>query len=370
MRVAFTLEQCWHRVPGGTAASELARASALARRADVDIVGVAARHHHPPTEGFAPSVAVRQLRLPRPLLYEAWHHLRRPRVEQATGPVDVVHATTLVVPPRSAPLVVTLHDLAFVHEPSHFTARGVRILRRGFELTRRQADLVLCPSSATLEDAAAHGIDRGRLRLVPHGVDSRPVTQADVVRVRRRYGLDGGYLLFAGTREPRKNLARLVEAFERAPGGRRLVLAGPKGWGTRGQEQPVAGEDAGPGSATASGRVLALGFVPADDLRALYAGADAFVYPSLREGFGLPVLEAMAQGTAVVTSKGTATEEVAGGAAVLVDPLDVADIERGMVEALDRRAELARAGRARAAEMTWARTAELTVAAYRDATWR
>ena len=109
-----------------------------------------------------------------------------------------------------------------------------------------------------------------------------------------------------------------------------------------------------------------LGFVPELDKQALYAGARAVCYPSIREGFGLPVLEAMARGAPVVTSRGTATEEVAGGAAVLVDPLDERDIARGIEEAIDRGAELAERGPARAAQLTWAATAAATVAAYRE----
>ena len=112
--------------------------------------------------------------------------------------------------------------------------------------------------------------------------------------------------------------------------------------------------------------VAFLGFVADTDLRALYAAATVFCYPSLREGFGLPVLEAMAQGTPVVTSRGTSTEEVAGGAAVLVNPTDIADIARGVADALRDASQLAVAGRARAASMTWQHTAELTVAAYRE----
>lgn len=348
--MALTLEQCWHRVPGGTAVAALELARALATREDVTPVGVAAGHRHPPPEAFRPPIGVRHLALPRPLLYESWLRLRRPAVTGATGPVDVVHATTIMVPPRSGPLVVTIHDLAFLHEEGHATRRGRRLFERSLALVRRDADLVLCSSAATLADCEAQGIDAKRLRLVPLGVDVRPATAEDVARVCRRYGLDGAYVLFAGTNEPRKNLPRLVEACgrQRLP----LVLAGPAGWG----EQVPAG-----------GSVRVLGLVPDDDLRALYAGAAVFAYPSLREGFGLPVLEAMAQGAPVVTSRGTSTEEVAGGAAVLVDPLDVADIARGLEEACTRSRELAAAGRARAAAATWARTAELTVAAYREA---
>jgi glycosyltransferase involved in cell wall biosynthesis len=189
---------------------------------------------------------------------------------------------------------------------------------------------------------------------VPLGVRAERATREEVADARRRLGLDRPFVLFAGTREPRKNLPRLLAAFERVQVEHpdlELVLAGPSGWGD---------------VAVTGGGVRALGFVPPDQLRALYAGAEALAYPSLREGFGLPVLEAMAQGTAVVTSRGTSTEDVAGGRAVLVDPLDVDDIARGLDEALQRGDELAEAGLQRAAAMTWTRTAELTVAAYRE----
>jgi glycosyltransferase involved in cell wall biosynthesis len=353
--VALTLEQCWHRVPGGTAVAALELAHALRGRPEVTAIGVAARHREPPPAAFRPPIEVRHLGLPRPVLYDSWLYLRRPPVSRATGPIDVVHATTIVTPPRSAPLVVTIHDLAFLHADGHASRRGRRVFERSLALVRQDADLVVCSSMATLEDCAAHGIDRARLRLVPLGVRSQPATPDDIARVRRRYGLDGPYVLFAGTNEPRKNLPRLVQACGGMPGGLTLVLAGPAGWG----EQVAAG-----------GSVNVLGVVSPDDLRALYAGAAVFAYPSLREGFGLPVLEAMAQGAPVVTSRGTSTEEAAGGAAVLVDPRDVADIRRGLEEAQARRAELAAAGRARAAAASWSVTAELTVAAYREVTSR
>ena len=131
-----------------------------------------------------------------------------------------------------------------------------------------------------------------------------------------------------------------------------LVVAGAEGWGDVGIAE--------------IGETLFLGFVPDADLGPLYAAATVFAYPSEREGFGLPVAEAMAQGAAVVTSRGTSTEEVAGGAAVLVDPFDVDDIARGIVEAADRRADLASAARRRAGELTWERSAVLTLAVYRE----
>ena len=141
MRVALTLEQCWHRIPGGTAVAGIGMAHGLKERSDVDVVGVAARHPRPPKDGWDPGILVYQLPLPRPALYEAWHRLRRPKVQVATGPLDVIHATSIAMPPRSAPLVLTMHDLAFIHEPSHFTRRGLRFFHRGLELASKEADL-------------------------------------------------------------------------------------------------------------------------------------------------------------------------------------------------------------------------------------
>ncbi|MFM8267703.1 MAG: glycosyltransferase, partial [Ilumatobacteraceae bacterium] len=161
------------------------------------------------------------------------------------------------------------------------------------------------------------------------------------------------FVLFVGTLEPRKNLRGLVEARRRMADPLPLVVAGASGWGDSGVATDTPG-------------VHFLGFVSAEDLGGLYAAADVLCYPSLREGYGLPVLEAMVQGTPVVTSRGTATEEAAGGAAVLVDPTDPDDIARGLEEAVGRRDDLSRAGRARAAERTWEGVAEATVAAYRD----
>lgn len=358
LRVAMTLEQFWHRVPGGTAVAAHEMARALTSK-DIDIVGVAGRHRRPADPQWALPIEIAQLPLPRVALYEAWHRLRRPPVEKATGSVDVVHATTMAIPPRTAPLVVTIHDLAWIDNPSHFSARGVSFFKRGFELARADADLLLCPSRSTLEACRDQGIDDRRLRLVPLGVGVKPATQADVERVRARYELVRPYIMWTGTIEPRKNLRGLIEAYSSMPADRDLVLVGPKGW-NEDLDSLVAGRKE---------RVKVLGYVPAGDLRALYAGADVFCFPSLLEGFGFPVLEAMAQGTPVVTSQGTSTEELARDAGVLVDPRDPESIAEGMQRVLDDAGyaeTLAVAGRDRSAEYSWARTADLLIEAYRE----
>lgn len=357
VRVAYTLEQLWHRVPGGTGTAALRVADALGRLDDVVVCGVAGRHRSLPPSPWTPSIPVQLLPLAAPLLYDAWLWTGRPRVESVLPDVDVVHATTAIPCATRRPLVVTVHDLAWRHDPSQFTRRGVHIFTRSLEVTRRRADLVLCSSQATRDDCAEAGLDPDRLRVVPLGVEQVPVTHHDVQRVRDRYRLPDEYLLFVGTVEPRKNLGRLAAALARVADAPPLVVAGAAGWG----DAPTARDPSASG-----GGIAFVGFVDEADKAALYAGAAALCYPSEREGFGLPVLEAMAQGTPVLTSRGTSTEEVAGGAAVLVDPFDVDDISRGIVDVLARRGELSVAGRARAAAMTWDRTAQATLDAYRE----
>ncbi|MCA1702599.1 MAG: glycosyltransferase, partial [Actinobacteria bacterium] len=229
-RVAMTVEQFWHRVPGGTAVATRGMALALSRIEGLDLVGVAAAHRSDPPDPWKLPIAVRHLPLPRPALYEAWHRLRRPRVEVATGPVDVIHATSIAIPPRSAPLVVTIHDLAWLHEPAHFTPRGISFFNRGLALALKDADLVMCPSTATLEDCAHNGFAREKLRLVPMGAAAPVATEGEVAQAKSRYGLPDRYILWTGTIEPRKNLTRLLEAYARLDGEASLVLAGPKGW--------------------------------------------------------------------------------------------------------------------------------------------
>src|SRR5450432_2400442 len=234
LRVAVTLEQCWHEVPGGTASSALETVRALQRRNDVVVLGVAARHATLPAAPWTPPVRMHQLPLPRIALYESWHALRWPRVQRATGPVDVIHATTFAIPPKSAPLVVTVHDLAFVHEPMHFTKHGRRFFRRGLTLARAHADLVLVPSQSTFDDCADAGFDTSRLRLVPHGVAVPDVSAERVAAFVTQYRLPERYVLWCGTLEPRKNVPTLLRAFaklRRTDPSLVLVLAGPAGWG-------------------------------------------------------------------------------------------------------------------------------------------
>jgi glycosyltransferase involved in cell wall biosynthesis len=350
LRVAYTLEQCWHDVPGGTAVAALELAASIVARNDIDLVAVAGRHRNPPAADFVPPMRVRQLPLGRPWLYEAWNRFDRPRVERVTGAIDVCHSTLAIPAATAAPAVVTVHDIAFVHTPKRFSRHGARIMQRGLERCRT-ATLIACPTQVTRSDLVAIGFDPGRVRVVPWGVAARPVEQADIDRVRAAYHLPDQFVLFVGTVEPRKNLARLAAAVDQTECRLPLVVAGAAGWGPQ----------------TVGDSTTFLGYVPATDLGPLYAAATVFAYPSLQEGFGLPVLEAMAYGVPVVTSRGTAAEEVAREAAILIDPTDVHSIASGIDAACDPAADLATAGRQRAAEFSWESCANTMSAMYHEA---
>lgn len=360
-RVAAVVEQSWHRVPGGTATSTVRTLDAIAGAGRWQVIGVAAFHRNGPDPLVVPTVPVVDMRIGRRPLYESWHRLRWPRVQARTGPVDVVHATGGVVPPAGgAALVVTLHDLAFLHRPDHFTRRGVAFMTRGFALAKRDAARIIVPSVATADDCVDHGLARDRIDVVPWGVRPVAVHDGDRERVRSAHGLPAEFVLWVGSAEPRKNLAGLIDAMGRIDPRVPLILAGPPGWGIDLE------------ALLADGRadVRHIGMVSEGDLKVLYDLATVFAYPSLREGFGMPVLEAMGQGTAVVTSAGTSTMEVVGDAGLLVDPRD----PDALAEAIERclgdeqvREGLGRAGRARAATFTWEQTGRRTEAVYEQA---
>jgi glycosyltransferase involved in cell wall biosynthesis len=252
---------------------------------------------------------------------------------------DVLHVPGHRGPLLSpAPLVVTIHDLAVLRHPEAFN-RWTRTYSRAF-LPRlaRSAMRVIAVSEFTAREAVELlGVEEERVRVIPHGVEApfEPTGRAE----------DGDYVLAVGTLEPRKNLPRVVLAAERA--GVELRVVGARGWGDVGVESA--------------------GFVSDDELARLYRGAVCLVYPSVYEGFGLPVLEAMACGTPVVTSRNTALAELSGDAAVLVDPRAVEAIAAGIAEAGRRREELREAGLERARSFTWEAAARATAEVYREA---
>ena len=371
-RVAMTLTQVSHRVPGGTATSLCHLAAALSRSGRVELTAVLARGdlrrprslldpEHDAAVLLDPTVHTVSLPLPLPLLYDAWARTGRPALRSTVGSIDLVHVTVpLRVGIGASPMVATVHDVFPLSRSHEFTSRGARLMRDGLRWVLDHARVVMVPSATVRAAVIDQGVPEASAMVVPWGVARRSADAAQVAEVRRRHGLSGPYLLFVGTLEPRKNLRGLLEAVARLDRpDLTLAVVGPSGWG-----------DVLSGLATPASPVVRLGHVSDQDLSALYAGAAAFCYPSFEEGFGLPVLEAMSAGTPVVTSCGTATEDAAGGAALLVDPADPAAIASALARVLDDvdlAACLRRDGLEQAALRSWSESAELTLTAYRTA---
>jgi glycosyltransferase involved in cell wall biosynthesis len=271
------------------------------------------------------------------------------------------------VPPagRSQRLVVTVHDLAFLVVPSCFPRRWRAMYRLGLWAAVRRADALITPSTNTADDLIARTrVEPSLVHVIPQaaGLDEAAVDPEPRVD---RLNLPRPYVLFVGTLEPRKNLVPLVRAYRRVAARgipHSLVLAGPPGW--RNQELLTEVARAGPG------KVVLTGALPPADLDAVYRQADLFVYPALYEGFGLPVLEAMARGVPTICSSTSSLPEVAGKSALQADPASVdsmADaIERVLTDPLLAQ-RLRRAGPERARQFSWEETARLTLKAYESA---
>lgn len=307
------------------------------------------------------------LPLPRPALYDAWHTVGAASPLRRIAPVDLVHAPSVAVPPISdVPLVVTAHDAAPVTWPETYTRRGRWFHERGFAAAAKRARFVIAVSEFSAAELVAHTpIRREQIRVVPNGVELARAVDADVQSTLARYHLTGQpYVLWVGTMQPRKNVKVLVDAFARAVRDaalpHALVLVGARGW-----LDDLDADVAGLGD-----RLVMPGPVGRHDLSALYAGADAFALPSLHEGFGLPVLEALAQGTAVIASDIPVLREVAGDAARFASPTDGDAWRDALVELLSdpvARAAVAGRGPARAAQFSWDQCAVRTAAVYDDA---
>ena len=272
-----------------------------------------------------------------------WYPALLPR-QAGKARVDVLHCTIFRAPPRArVPTILTVHDLAVLRHPEVFPLWTRLYGRTALRPTIRSVDRVIAVSEFSKREVVElAGVDPERVDVVPNALE--PVFHGN------GEAAEGEYVLAVGTLEPRKNLARVVAATARV--GVELRLVGASGWGNSG----VAGK-----------HVTWLGRIDDEELAAAYRGARSLVFPSLYEGFGIPALEAMACGTPVVTSAGSAMEEVVGDAAVLVDPLDVASIAAGIETADRQRDELVPLGLERAGRYTWERTVEAALASYRRA---
>jgi glycosyltransferase involved in cell wall biosynthesis len=281
-----------------------------------------------------------------------------PRLEWFTD-FDVLFAPNFVPPPtRSRHLVLTIHDLAFRKFPETAPLATRRWLAR-LDRALRQAAEVIVPSEATRDDLIElYPVKPERVTVIHHGVDRErihPASEDEVERARAAHGVHGRYVLFLGGLEPRKNLPRLVRAYARVSTDAALVIAGASvSWNPEGRDELDEALSSLP--ADARKRVVLTGYLGTRDKVALLTGAEALVFPTLYEGFGFPLLEAMACGTPVLTSNTSSLPEVAGDAALLVDPLDEEAIAHGIDRLLEDagfRRRLIEAGDRRVERFTW-----------------
>ncbi len=281
--------------------------------------------------------------------------------------VDVFHTCKVLYPPRRAKLTATIHDLTCWLLPETHSPANVAADKLFAERILKRADGLISVSEATRQDAARIlKVPEEKIRVIHHGVADPffQVTAEDAKGVRGRLGLSRPYLLFVGTIEPRKNIDRLLDAYSQLPASTReefhLVLAGPPGWAHK--ETLARLRNPSPG-------IRYLGYVGEWDLPGLFAGATGFVYPSLYEGFGFPVAQAMAAGSPVITSNVSALPEIAGGAAMLVDPLSEAALRDAMQELLtspSRRQEMVDRGRENARRFSWIECARQSLEFFED----
>ena len=356
LHVAFHTGQLLQPVPGGIGRYERAM---LTRLPALGVAPIAFATGDRPA-GVAPRVPWIDLGAPHgSVRYELWHRTRRPIVRIDA---DLMHAPSLAIPPPppGTPLVVTVHDIAFLRVPNATTARGLSFHRRGLDLARREAALVIVPSEFTRVELEREGFPSDRIAIARFGIDPPgDRTDEEIDATIAAAGVRRPYVLTVGTVEPRKDLPTLVRAVARVRKEHpdlHLVVVGPRGWG----EVPELDRSF----------VRVLGAQPWRVVDALYRRAEAFCVASLYEGFGLPALEAMARGAPTITTTGSSMEEFVRDAGLLFEPGDEEACSAAIASVLDNaalRTSIVERSGARAAELTWEDSAEAHVRAYERA---
>ncbi len=360
--------------PGGAGRYVLNLARELAARDDVDVTVVCRQGDRARWEAQAGAGRVVDTAPTRRPVRLAWEQTTLPRLLNRM-PVDVHHGPHYTMPVAArGPSVVTVHDLSFFSHPEWHQSAKVAFFRGAIRVAAARAAAIVAVSQSTADRLADRTRPRGRVHVIPHGVDHhrfRPAAgpeeeEADVA-ARRRLGIDPGrpYVAFMGTLEPRKDVPSLVRAFDLIAAGHPdtlLVLAGQRGWGVDAVEAAIV-------TARWRDRITVTGYVSEEENVALLRGAAVVAYPSLEEGFGLPALETMACGAPLVTTTGSAMEEVVGTAGLLVAPGDTVGLAEALEATLAGGAEVGRRraeGLAVAGRHTWSASARAHVEVYRS----
>lgn len=297
--------------------------------------------------------STRFLPLTPSLLEIMWNRLHWGKIEWFLGKVDIFHSSDWTQPPTDAFRVTTVHDLSTFKYPRLTHPKILKTHRRRLTRVIDEVDRIIVPSKATKKDLLELSVEEERIRVIPEapGEEFKPAKKKEIEKIKKEYKVSGGYLLSVGT-NPRKNTQRIIKAFEKVKAGKELKLL-------------IAGRREG--ETVIDRGIRYVGHVDDKKLATLYSGAEALVYPSLSEGFGLPILQAFACGCPVVTSDTSSMPEVAGKAAVLVDPEDVNSIVEGVEKALRRQKSLVEKGKEEVKKYSWEKTAKETLAVYNEA---
>ncbi len=323
-------------------------AGSLRRRADIEKF----------TSTLQGNFELKILPLPPIILSLLWNNLHVLPIEKLIGPIDVFHTSDWAEAPSTSYKVTTVHDLAPLLYPNLFPRDLIRNIvdthRLRLSWVRKESKRVIVPSYSTKEDLVKLGLPENIIRVIPEAVSGnfKKASEEEVVALKRKYKIAGDYVLAVGM-NPRKNTQRIIDAFEKARYGRDLKLV------FIGSSKYIS---------VSEGRNIRIaGHVKTEELSIFYSGAKALVYPSLYEGFGLPILEAFSCECPVVTSNISSLSEVAGDAAILVDPYDVTSIAEGIKKAMVAPKTFIPKGLRRIQDFSWEKTAKMTLEVYREA---
>jgi len=303
-------------------------------------------------EDLKGNFSTRFFRFPPALADLFWNRLHILNIEMFIGKLDVLHSSDWAEPPSKAFRVTTVHDLAPFRFPKLTPPKILAVHKRKISRSLSEADRIIVPSNSTKNDLVELGFEKDRIRVIYEAASPvyKRKRQDEIKKLKKKYKITKGYLLAVGD-SPRKNLDMVIRAYERVMAGNNLKLI-------------VVGEDMAKKDYARGIRFV--GHIDELELATLYSGAEALVYPSFYEGFGLPVIEAFSCGCPVVASKTSSIPEVAGDAAILVDPTSLDSVVKGIDKALEDKNDLRKRGLERAKDFSWEKTAEETLKVYRE----